>query len=151
MSGLFGRVLEWLSIALLLGLMAVTGLDVIGRYFLNAPLRGAFELTEVLLAALVFSALPLVGRAGEHVDVDIVTNFFPSGLQRALALVVAIICAGTLLVFAWRLGLLGQAQATDGARTESWGIPYAPLAFFGALTCVLAALYGILKAAGKND
>jgi TRAP-type C4-dicarboxylate transport system permease small subunit len=80
MNGLLGRVLEWLSIALLLGLMAVTGLNVIGRYFLNAPLRGAFELTEVLLAALVFSALPLVGRADEHVDVDIVTNFLPSGV-----------------------------------------------------------------------
>jgi TRAP-type C4-dicarboxylate transport system permease small subunit len=150
-SGLLGRVLEWLSIALLLGLMAVTGLDVIGRYFLNAPLRGAFELTEVLLAALVFAALPLVGRAGEHVDVDIVTNFFPNRVQRGLSLVVATLCAAVLLVFAWRLGLLGQAQAADGARTESWDIPYAPLAFFGAAACVLAALTGIIKGIRKDD
>jgi hypothetical protein len=65
--------------------------------------------------------------------------------------VVASLCAGVLLVFAWRLGLLGQAQATDGGRTKSWGIPYAPLAFFGALVCVLAAFYGIIKGDRKND
>lgn len=146
-----GRGIEGLSIVLLLGLMTVTGLDVIGRYFLNAPLRGAFELTEILLAALVFCALPLVSRAGEHVDVDIVTNGMPYGLQRVLALIVSIICAGVLLVFAWRLGLLGQAQATDGARSESWGIPYAPLAFLGAAMCILAAVFGIIKGFSEND
>lgn len=150
MSRLLGRGLEGLSIVLLLGLMVVTGLDVIGRYFLNAPLRGAFELTELLLAALVFTALPLVSRAGEHVDVDIATILMPSRVQRALAVIVAILCAGTLLFFAWRLGLLGQAQATDGARSESWGIPYAPLAFLGAVMCALAAIYGIIKGATQN-
>jgi TRAP-type C4-dicarboxylate transport system permease small subunit len=148
---LLGRGLEGLSIVLLLGLMIVTGLDVIGRYFLNAPFRGAFELTEILLAALVLTALPLVSRAGEHVDVDIATSLLPGGMQRVLSLIVAVLCAGTLLVFAWRLGLLAQAQATDGARSEAWGIPYAPLAFLGAAMCALAAVYGIIKGAKKSD
>lgn len=148
---LLGRGLEVCSIALLLGLMTVTGLDVIGRYFLNAPLKGAFELTEVLLAALVFTALPLVSRAGEHVDVDIATSFLPARLQHALSLVIAILCAGTLLFFAWRLGLLSQAQASDGARSVAWGVPYAPLALLGAFMCLLAATYGIIKGTAKND
>lgn len=146
---MISRLLKSLSVILLLGLMAVTGLDVIGRYFLNAPLPGAFELTELMLCALVFAALPLVGRAGGHVEVDILTERFPAPLRRVLALVVAVICAAVLLVFAWRLGLLGEQQMTDGTRSESIHIPFAPLAFFGAAACIFAALSALIRGASK--
>ena len=38
---------------LLFSLILVTCVDVVGRYFFSAPLSGAFEITEILLAALV--------------------------------------------------------------------------------------------------
>lgn len=143
------RALEALSIVLLLGLMLVTGCDVIGRYFLNAPLPGAFELTELMLAALVFAALPLVGQAGGHVDVDILTEQFSRRMQQIVAFVVSALCAVILLAFAWRLGLLGAQQVTDGMRSESLHVPFGPLAYFGAAACVLAAIFGIIRGVSK--
>ncbi|CTQ31876.1 TRAP-type C4-dicarboxylate transport system, small permease component [Jannaschia rubra] len=149
MGAMLTRILEILSIALLMGLMMVTGLDVVGRYFLNAPLPGAFELTELMLAALVFAALPLVGRAGGHVDVDIVTEHLPARPRRAIALAVAALCALVLLIFAWRLGLLGAQQMADGMRSESLRVPFGPLAWFGAAACILAAVFGLMRGVSK--
>lgn len=137
------RALEGLAAVLLLALMAVTGLDVVGRYLLNAPLPGAFEATELLLAALVFVALPLVGRAGGHVEVDLLGAALPARLWRALGVFAALVSAVVLLFFAWQLGRLGANQWLDGARSVSLGIPFAPVAFLGAAACLLAALWGL--------
>ena len=66
------RALGAAAAVLLLGLLAVTTADVIGRYIFNWPLRGAFEITELLLLALIFAGLPLVSRADEHVTLDFI-------------------------------------------------------------------------------
>ena len=44
----------------LVGMVLLTCVDVIGRYVLNRPLTGAFELSEMTMGALVFASLPLV-------------------------------------------------------------------------------------------
>ncbi|ASJ74190.1 TRAP transporter small permease [Granulosicoccus antarcticus] len=138
--------LEFVSGALLVSLMLVTGVDVIGRYLLNKPLTGAFELTEMLLGALVFASLPLVSRAGAHVDVDMLTGCLPAGVQRALAVLIGLLSAAVLLFFALRLWVLGNKQFIDGAHSESLNVPFAAFAWFGALSCVLAAIFGLIEA-----
>ena len=50
----------------------MTTADVIGRYIFNWPLRGAFEITELLLLTLIFAGLPLASRADEHVTLDFI-------------------------------------------------------------------------------
>ncbi|MDZ7810788.1 MAG: TRAP transporter small permease subunit [Arhodomonas sp.] len=40
-------------------MLAVTTVDVIGRYFFNAPILGAFEVSEVAMALLIYAGLPL--------------------------------------------------------------------------------------------
>jgi TRAP-type C4-dicarboxylate transport system permease small subunit len=66
------RTLGAAAAVLLFGLMLITTADVIGRYIFNWPLRGAFEITELLLLALIFAGLPLVSRADEHVTLDFI-------------------------------------------------------------------------------
>ena len=68
---------------LLFGLMLLTTADVVGRYIFNWPLRGAFEVTELLLLALIFAGLPLVSRADEHVTLDFIDRLL--GATRAPA------------------------------------------------------------------
>ena len=109
-------VLEGLAAILLLALVAVTGIDVIGRYVLNAPLPGSFELTELMLGALVFAALPLVSREGSHVEVDLIATALPERISRVLALVAAGVSALVLVYFAWQLGQLALRQFEDGSR-----------------------------------
>ena len=91
------RVLGAAAALLLFGLMALTTVDVIGRYLFNWPLRGAFEITELLLLTLIFAGLPLASRVDEHVTLDFVDMLLgPKGrshLRRAVDLVCGIICS----------------------------------------------------------
>ncbi|WP_034452281.1 TRAP transporter small permease [Salipiger aestuarii] len=134
-----------LAAVLLLALMAVTGIDVIGRYLLNAPLSGAFEMTELLLGALVFTALPLVSRNGAHVEVDLVAGVLPRAVNRGLGVFAALVSAGVLCWFAWTLLMLMLGQIHDGARSVSMGVPLAPFAALGAAACLLSALFGLIR------
>ena len=46
--------------------MVLTFLDVSGRKFLSHSITGSLELTELLMVVVIFGALPLVSRKGEH-------------------------------------------------------------------------------------
>lgn len=145
MAATLARALEGAAAALLIALMAVTVVDVVGRYILGAPLVGAFELTELLLCAMVFAALPLVSRAGGHVEVDLLVGQLPPAAARGLGIVAAAISAATLLYFAWRLAVVAGDLIGTGARSNALAIPFAPFAGFGAVACMLAAAFGVLR------
>ena len=54
------EILKWIVSLLLFLMMAITFVDVIGRYLFNAPIFGAAEMIQFLLAGTVFSGLILV-------------------------------------------------------------------------------------------
>ena len=58
--------------AILMAMMCLTFVDVVARYVFNRPLRGGFEITELLLLVLIFAGLPLVSHADEHVTMDFI-------------------------------------------------------------------------------
>lgn len=62
----------WVGAICLFAMMLLTFLDVVLRSVANAPITGAAELTEVLLAAVVFLALPVASFDDRHISVDLV-------------------------------------------------------------------------------
>lgn len=139
------RVLAGVSAVLILLLIGVTCVDVVGRYLFNRPFGGAYELTQILLAALVFAALPLTSADGGHVEVDLALHLLPRPVQSLLGRLAAGVSAVVLVYFAWRLALIGLDQLHDGARSASLAIPMAPLAFLASISCVASAIAMILR------
>ena len=129
---------------LLMGLVALTVVDVVGRYILTAPVPGAFELTELMLGALVFAALPLATMTGEHVVVDALHDVSPPRVRTALAWLGGLASAAALWVIAWRLVVYSARLANDEAATDALLMPLAPLGWFAA---GMAALSGLLAVA----
>ena len=87
--------------ALLIALMiGVTCIDVIGRYLLDRPFGGAYELTQILLAAQVFVALPLTTADGGHVEVDLALHLFPRRVQVLMGRFAGYVSALALAYFA---------------------------------------------------
>ena len=76
------RALQLFTAFILFALMVITLLDVVGRYFLNAPLAGAFELTRLAMGLLVFSALPLVTARERHIVVSLFDPLFAANPRR---------------------------------------------------------------------
>ena len=128
-----------LAAALMLCLMLLTCVDVVGRYFFNKPVTGGFEMTELLLAALIFAGLPLVTLRSEHIVVDLLDPVTPERLfriQHALATLLAAVCTGYL---AWRLGLRAEELASRGETTSQLGFRISWLAWAMSLLMALTA------------
>ena len=51
-----------------MGLMFLGAADVVGRYFFNMPIKGAYEYSEILLAGVVFFRIGLysLGKGACH-------------------------------------------------------------------------------------
>lgn len=146
MSRTLVMALQVASVALISALVLVTVVDVVGRYLFNAPLTGAFELTQVLLGALVFAALPLTTRRGEHVEVDLLVHVLPDRIQDVLGIFAGFVSGVVLLAFAWRLWIVAAEQMEIGARTSSLGIPTVIVAILGVVSCVASAMIAVARA-----
>jgi TRAP-type C4-dicarboxylate transport system permease small subunit len=125
---------------LLLAMMALTVADVLGRYLLNAPLKGATELTELMLASVIFIGLPAAAIDRDHISVDILTMRLSSLHRLVLDKIVSLFCVFALAVIAWRLWAIGDQISGYGGTTPTLKLPIAPVAYLVAALCGLAGL-----------
>ncbi|MBY6091890.1 TRAP transporter small permease [Maritimibacter alkaliphilus] len=142
------RLLAVLCGVILLVMMGLTVVDVIGRYVFNSPLVGATELTELLLAAVVFIGLPAVSLDDEHVTVDLLTSRLPDWVQPWRKLVLALVTSAVLAVVGWRLWVYGSQIASYNGVTNSLRLPVAPVTWLCALctfVAVAVTLYVALR------
>jgi len=134
---------------LLIAMMLVTAIDVFGRYLLSAPLPGAFELTEIMLAMIVFIGMPLVCLHEENISVTLFTERLSPRRRDIHAVVVSVFCSGVLLVVAWRLLEHALQLASYGDVTIFLRAPKGPIGYTMAAFTVLAAL-ALLVVAGEH-
>lgn len=85
----------------LAAMMLVIVADVVLRTFFNIPIRGTYELVELLLAGTFFVALPAAFLRNDHIVVDIIDRAAPRriGLLRRAAQLAAL---AIVAVMAWQ-------------------------------------------------
>ena len=115
--------------AVLFAMMMLTFVDVVGRYVLNRSIPGGFEITQIMMAMLIFAGLPLVSRRAEHVTVDLVDHALPGRVRRMLRVIVELVCAGLLLGLAHLMWRKAGSVAAYGDTTTVLLIRYAPFAY----------------------
>lgn len=133
-----GFILASLGAVLLLCMMGLTIFDVIGRYIFNAPVKGAAELTGMLLCATIFLGLGAVSLAEDHVTVDLFTEKFPSATEPFRQALTGLLGGGILCVIGWRLWIYAAQIGAYGGSTTTLGLPLAPLGYF----CAMCAFIG---------
>jgi TRAP-type C4-dicarboxylate transport system permease small subunit len=138
------RLLEITGGLIIMGLMLLTTVDVIGRYLFNSPVRGAFELTELTLAVLIFAGVPLVSRAQEHIVVDLLEQRMSPAVRAALGRLADLVSALMLVGLARMLWVKAQRISQAGDYTSVLQVPYAP---FVVLMAVLVAIAGLVHLA----
>jgi len=121
-------------------IMLITVVDVIGRYLLNAPLPGGFEITQLLMAALIYAGLPSVSRQESHVTIDILDGVTPSWLVRPRLVVVNTVCAIVLGTVSWQLWLYADKIKAYGDVTEYLLIPRAPIIYYMSVLSGIGAV-----------
>jgi TRAP-type C4-dicarboxylate transport system permease small subunit len=132
------QALRGLAALILFVLMVLGTADVVGRYFFSAPIRGASELIELLMAALVFAAFPVVTVERAHITVDLFRA--SARLQSLKRRVGGVVVCGCLALFVYCVLRQAARVASMGDVTDLLRIPKAPIFYFMAASCGLALL-----------
>ncbi len=103
-------------------MMLVTVADVLLRAVANRPIRGTFEIVELLLACSFFLALPAVFLRDEHIVVDVVDSAAPRAvpLLRRIGLVLAVVL---LAAMSWQGWIAARDAVAFGDVTSDLGLP----------------------------
>jgi TRAP-type C4-dicarboxylate transport system permease small subunit len=125
--------------------MVLTFFDVVGRYLLNRPIRGAFEITELGLLVLIFAGLPLVSHADEHVTMDFIDRVLPGGARRAWIRVMHAVCAAIMFFLTWQVWIKANRIAGYADTTDVLLIPIGPFVYFMALMIGLTGVVHVFK------
>jgi len=137
------RLLEYIGALLLFAMMLLTFVDVIARYFFNRSITGGFEVTEIMLATLIFCGLPLITLRDGQVTVDLIEGWLPAGFKRLRDRLVFLVSAAALGYLSWRLFLKGQTFVEYNDQTAVLLIPLSPVCFAMAALTLISALISL--------
>ncbi|MET1411345.1 TRAP transporter small permease [Roseibium sp. HPY-6] len=135
--------LGFACLLVLVAMIGLTCLDVVARYLFNSPVNGAYELTQLLLASLIFLALPLTTAAGEHIEVELL-----DGLKSNILKVFGAACAGIATVAVFAVVSLELAEHAEKLQrreqvTDSLEIPLYLIGWLGTASFTVSAIAAI--------
>ncbi len=134
------RVFGVTAAAILFAMMMLTAVDVIARYVFNKPINGGFEVTELMLAILIYCGLPLVSTRREHIVIDTFDPLFAPAFKRALDIAAEVVCTLAFAGIGFLIFLRAQRIASYGDTTSTLRLPLAPFAYLMAFMIVVTAL-----------
>jgi TRAP-type C4-dicarboxylate transport system permease small subunit len=134
------RLLGVIAGAVLFAMMMLTAVDVVGRYVFNRPVAGAFEVTEMMLAALIYCGLPLVSQRRDHIVIDTFDYLMSRGVKRGLDMTAEVLCSLTLFGLAYLVFGRAARVAQYGDTTTVLKLQLAPVAYLMAVMLLVAAI-----------
>ncbi|MDZ7579166.1 MAG: TRAP transporter small permease [Deltaproteobacteria bacterium] len=106
---LFWKTVDWLNQALkilgaccLVGMMALTCVDVVGRYF-GRPVFGSVELVIFMATLTTALALPYTHEVKGHIGVEILVRLLPPRIQTIIELATSGLSLALISLITWRM------------------------------------------------
>jgi TRAP-type transport system small permease protein len=135
-----------IAASVILGCMTLlTFVDVVARYLFNRPIRGGFEVTELLLLVLIFAGLPLVSHADEHVTMDFIDRILPGWLARFWVRAMHAIVAALMFFLTWQAWIKAGKIGGYGDTTDVLRIVVGPFVYFMTAMLALTAMVHVFK------
>jgi TRAP-type C4-dicarboxylate transport system permease small subunit len=128
-------------------MLLLVAANVIGRYLFNAPITGAFEITESLLVVGIMLGLALTQYHDGHIRVTILTRRMPPSWARyakIFALIIGAVFFAWCAYASWRF-----AYQSYSFNEQEWGtitFPLYPVKFVVFLGVVLLTVQFVLDA-----
>jgi len=116
------------SVAVLF-LMSLATVNVVLRFFFNAPYRGAYELVGFMGAIVIAFALGYTQKRKDHIVVDILTEKFPKRVNRVLDGVNYFITTIFFVLVSWQVFIWGMKISKSGEVSETLKIVFHPFIY----------------------
>ena len=125
----------------LVGMMVLTTVDVIFRYF-GHPIFGAVEIVTFLATILLACAMPMTHAEKGHVGVDLVVRLLSRRGQAVNDTITGLLAFIFFVLVCWQCTLYGQTMKRTGEVSMSLEFPnylfvYVVAAAFGVLCLVI--------------
>ena len=120
------RVSEVLALAggaLMLFVMVMTVVSIVGRQFFNLPIKGDYEITELVAGVAVFLFFPYTQITGQNLVAEFFTSWVPGPARARLEAVHALIFGVVAAFLAWRIFFGLVDKFTDNEKTILIGLP----------------------------
>jgi tripartite ATP-independent transporter DctM subunit len=132
------RLANGLGVASLFAIMLLISADVFGRYFLNKPITGSFEITDMMMVLIVFLGIAYTGAKGEHVSLgDLILGRLPGRVMGFIGTVTNILSLGLMGMIVWQCAVQASRLQEQGTVSEVLEIPVYPFLWIAALGCAL--------------
>lgn len=143
----FTNLLCAIGMIMLAALMLLGSVDVVGRYFFNVPVKGTFEISEILLAGIVFFGWAYAMSTGGHVTVDTFFYHFPPRVRAVVGAATSFVSMVIFVLIGWQGALKVVASWKAERYIDVVGWPIAPFESFvciGSLALFLELLLNML-------
>ena len=144
------RIVSVLLVAMLGAMVALTFVDVMGRRLFNTPVFGANDITEHLMAIIIFAGLPLLTAQRGHLSIDLLDHWLLRPAWRSWHKVVDVLIAGVLGLVAYEF-YLSIAEAKEISEVSAaLNIPRYWMYIFFTATTALAAVAALFVEPPKH-
>lgn len=139
------KILYNLGAAFLFILMLISSADMIGRYFFNSPITGALEMSQILVAAMVFLGWGQTQIQKGNVTVELFFATFPPKVQTIATLVTTSLSALVFGLMTWQALLAAKQYHDAGRLVFVIDLPLGPLQLFVALGALVMCIVLIIE------
>lgn len=142
---LLSRIFAGIACISLIAVMLITFLDVVGRYFFNAPLTFAVELIQLGVGLIVLFGLAATTLERGHIAVDLIEGVISRGAHIIVAAIAGLCGAVFMALMAWRLWDRGVTFRGDGLATDILFLPVWPVVLLMSVAAALAAVVALVQ------
>jgi TRAP-type transport system small permease protein len=123
-------------------MMFLTFISVSGRMAFDLPVKGYFELIELLMLLMTIFAVSYTASKNGHIRVDILANYLPKKVNRVLDVITFAVAFLFFVLVTWRGWVNGLDNLKDKLTTGVLHIPIYPFNFIFAIgTAILALVF----------
>lgn len=141
-------VVNGIGIGVVVVLMLLLVADVVLRRFFNQPIRGSYELTQLIMAIVVFFTIAYCAAQKGHVAIEVLVARLPQRLQVVIEILMYLFSLGLWGLLSWGLSLQAINVWRMAETTNLLGLPSYPfvlVAVFGSALLTLVILIQLLS------
>lgn len=135
---------EWLGIAAMMLMMAITCFDVVGAKIFRWRLLGALDMVMLSQTVAIAFAAGTTQILGRHIQVEFFFKLLPKPVQTIVDGFIHFLGLGLFGLIIWRLCELGYSFQMSGEYSATVHIPYYPFAYGIALASIPVFLVFLL-------
>ena len=119
--------------------------DVLGRYLFNHPITGTYEISQILLASIVFFGLAYTQYEDKHTSIWLIFERFPIKMQRVITLCTHLLVLVIFILITWRATITAIEYLEVNRLLAGLLIPIFPFQLFVSLGASLISLELIIQ------